>query len=180
MVGRNGQANRFNVSPIYLTCDNNVNTIPAVSQGDQHRALGFSVLSMQSAARSVPSRNKGRYRNMGIQQNPVSDSRTARNLAVKDTRQQARIITKARQSRRNFAKSLPGTRSVHKFLVSKVEEALGCARQRAKSEIPAEWSESWGKTLKCNSRPRSEYLVQRDTSSWRSQPMTMPNAHGNC
>ena len=31
MVGRNKQVNRFNVSLIYLTCDNTVNTIPAGS-----------------------------------------------------------------------------------------------------------------------------------------------------
>ena len=30
MVGRNKRVNRFNVSPIFLTCDNTVNTIPAL------------------------------------------------------------------------------------------------------------------------------------------------------
>jgi hypothetical protein len=31
MVGRVEQVNRFSVSPIYLTCDNTVNTIPVGS-----------------------------------------------------------------------------------------------------------------------------------------------------
>jgi hypothetical protein len=57
---------------------------------------------------------------------------------------------------------LPGACSVYKSLLSRVEEALGCASKRAKSEIPAEWSESWEKTQKFNSRPRLEYLVRRD------------------
>lgn len=57
---------------------------------------------------------------------------------------------------------LPGDCSAHKFLVSRVEEALGCASQSAKSEIPAVWSESWEKTQEFNSRLRLEYLVRRD------------------
>src|ERR1019366_1669791 len=73
---------------------------------------------------------------------------------------------------------LPGACSGHKFLASRTEEALGCANQRPKSEIPAK-SETPATRREeiANGTGNAQWLAMRQ-SPLREPPRTSHNIQG--